>query len=134
MSRTTSLARNLALGLVFVNLVDFDMAYGHRRDPGGYRGAIEDFDGALSELEKELREEDIVILTADHGNDPTNDRHTDHTREFVPLIAYGGRVKDGLDLGTRASFADVGATIADAFGVEHDGPGTSFLGELLEIA
>ena len=134
MRRTTSLARDLALGLVFVNLVDFDMAYGHRRDAAGYRGAIEAFDAALAGLEKELREEDLVILTADHGNDPTNDRHTDHTREFVPLIAFGERVKGGLDLGTRTSFADVGATIAEAFGVEHDGPGTSFLGELLGTA
>ena len=74
---------------------------------------------------------DVFILTADHGNDPTNGTHTDHTREFVPLLVYGDGVRRGVSLGTRSTFADIGATIADAFGVDHDGAGSSFLGELL---
>lgn len=130
MRRTTALGRDLAVGLVFVNLVDFDMAYGHRRDPAGYRRCIEEFDSELRLLEGALREDDLVLLTADHGNDPTNGEHTDHTREYVPLLAYGEQVKSGVDLGTRTSFADIGATLAEVFGVEHDGPGTSFLSEI----
>lgn len=132
MQRTLETAKNLLGGLVFVNLVDFDMNFGHRRDPAGYGKAIEEFDVALAQLELERRDDDLFILTADHGNDPTNDAHTDHTREFVPLLVYGVKTKDALDLGTRDSFADVGATIAEAFRVDYSGAGTSFLSEILE--
>jgi phosphopentomutase len=131
MARTGDLVRELDRGLVFLNLVDFDMLFGHRRDPAGYRGAIEAFDRALVDLEADRRPGDVFILTADHGNDPTNGTHTDHTREFVPLLVYGDGVRRGVSLGTRSTFADIGATIADAFGVDHDGAGSSFLGELL---
>ena len=126
MAHTRKLASELDRGLVFVNLVDFDMLFGHRRDPVGYRRAIEEFDGDLRELEGALRENDVVLLTADHGNDPTHTETTDHTREYVPLIAYGQRLAKGVDLGTRESFADVGATIEELFGLEPGGPGRSF--------
>lgn len=131
MVQTGSLVRDLDRGLVFLNLVDFDMLFGHRRDPVGYRGAIEAFDRALVEIEGGRRADDLFILTADHGNDPTNGDHTDHTREFVPLLVYGDRVRRGTPLGTRTTFADIGATIAEAFGVPHDGAGSSFLEEIL---
>ena len=98
------------------------------------RGAIEAFDRALVEIEGGRRADDLFILTADHGNDPTNGDHTDHTREFVPLLVYGDRVRRGTPLGTRTTFADIGATIAEAFGVPHDGAGSSFLEEILARA
>lgn len=130
MHRILEEMREFIAGLVFVNLVDFDMAYGHRRDPAGYREAIEQFDRGLAAIQEVMRAEDLLLLTADHGNDPTNGRHTDHTREYVPLLAFGKRVRAGVDLGTRRSFADVGATLAQVFGVTHDGPGASFLEEI----
>jgi len=130
MDATKETMRFLAGGLCFVNLVDFDAEFGHRRDPAGYRRAIEEFDALLVDTEEYRRPGDLFILTADHGNDPTNQDHTDHTREYVPLICFGDRVKGGIDLGTRASFADIGATIAENFGVEWSGPGESFLREL----
>ncbi|MEM9380238.1 MAG: phosphopentomutase [Planctomycetota bacterium] len=130
MAHTRRSVKELAGGLVFVNLVDFDMLYGHRRDPAGYRTAIEEFDRALGELEHDRRDDDVFILTADHGNDPTNAEHTDHTREYVPLLVYGTQITGGVALGTRSSFADIGATIAEIFGVPHDGAGTSFLAEV----
>ena len=131
MAHTRQCVKDLAGGLVFVNLVDFDMLFGHRRDPAGYRRAIEEFDRALGEFDFDRRDDDIFILTADHGNDPTVSGHTDHTREYVPLLVYGQAVKGGVQLGTRASFADISATIADAFKIEYDGAGTSFLSEVL---
>ena len=117
-------------GLVFCNLVDFDMLYGHRRDPLGYRKALEEFDEDLGTFEPLLRDGDCVMFTADHGNDPTFAQGTDHTREYVPLIAYGPGLARGVDLGTRASFADIGATIEELFGLEPAGAGRSFAGEL----
>lgn len=123
-------ARTLERGLVFVNLVDFDMLYGHRRDAAGYRRALEEFDLDLGALDRELREADLVLLTADHGNDPTHVETTDHTREYVPLLAYGPGLAKGVDLGTRASFADVGATVAEALGVAVQGEGRSFFAAL----
>ena len=110
-------------GLVFSNLVDFDMLYGHRRDPEGYARALEHFDARLPEITAAMRAGDLLMITADHGNDPTY-RGTDHTREYVPLLAYGGRA--GVDLGTRASLADIGQTIAENFGLRL-GAGESFL-------
>jgi phosphopentomutase len=130
MKATARLARELDGGLVFVNLVDFDMLYGHRRDARGYRRALEEFDADYAELEGDLREDDLVLLSADHGNDPTKSETTDHTREYVPVIAAGPRVRGGVELGTRASFADVGATVEQALGLPPRGPGTSFLREL----
>jgi phosphopentomutase len=119
-------ARTLERGLLFVNLVDFDMLYGHRRDAPGYRRALEEFDRDLVELERELRPGDAVFVTADHGNDPTYTRTTDHTREYVPVLAFGPGCRAGVDLGTRASFADLGATVEEALGLGPVGPGRSF--------
>lgn len=132
MRATIDLARTQERGLVFVNLVDFDMLYGHRRDAPGYRRALEEFDRALPALERELGPEDLLLLSADHGNDPTFTATTDHTREYVPILAAGARVKPGVDLGTRASFADIGATVEEALGLDPRGPGRSFLREILD--
>lgn len=115
-------------GLIFSNLVDFDMLYGHRRDVEGYARALEHFDSRLPEIESAMREDDLLIITADHGNDPTY-RGTDHTREYAPLLVYGKRAKAGVNLGDRGSLADIGQTIADNFGLRL-GAGESFLGEI----
>ena len=131
MRATIELARSKERGLIFVNLVDFDMLYGHRRDALGYRRALEVFDRDLVALERELRPDDLVLLTADHGNDPTFMATTDHTREYVPILAAGARVKPGVELGTRSSFADIGASVEAALGLVPQGPGRSFLEELL---
>ena len=130
MERVLALARERERGLVFVNLVDFDMLFGHRRDPGGYRKSLEEFDAQLGELLPLLRRDDLCLLTADHGNDPTFTQTTDHTREHVPILAAGPRVRAGVDLGTRASFADIGATVEAAFGLAPAPPGRSFLAEI----
>ena len=116
----------LERGLIFTNLVDFDALYGHRRDPVGYARCLEAFDGLLPRLLAALGPDDLLILTADHGNDPTFSG-TDHTRERVPLLVTGPRVRSGVDLGTGSSFADVAATIAEVFGVVAPEIGTSFL-------
>jgi phosphopentomutase len=112
-------------GLIFSNLVDFDMLYGHRRDPEGYARALEHFDARLPEITSAMRDGDLLIITADHGNDPTY-RGTDHTREYVPLLVYGSRSRAAVNLGTRASLADIGQTIAENFGLRL-GAGDSFL-------
>lgn len=112
-------------GLVFANLVDFDMLYGHRRDPEGYARALEHFDARLPEIVAAMRNTDLLIITADHGNDPTY-RGTDHTREYVPLLVHGSRARAGVDLGTRASLSDIGQTVAENFGLRL-GAGESFL-------
>lgn len=115
---------------VFTNLVDFDSKYGHRRNPEGYAECLRQFDRALPDILAALGDEDLLILTADHGNDPTYPG-TDHTREFVPLLAYSKSLAQGRSLGTRATFADLGKTVLDYFGVESNNPlGTSFLGEM----
>jgi phosphopentomutase len=119
-------------GLIFANLVDFDMLYGHRNDPAGYARALEEFDRQLPGIEAALRQGDILMLTADHGNDPT-DASTDHSRERVPLLAVGPAVRPGANLGTRASFADVAATIAGWLAVTWGGAGQSFLPEMLRL-
>lgn len=116
-------------GLSFLNLVDFDAVYGHRRNPEGYGRALEEFDGRLPEVIDLLGDDDLLIITADHGNDPTH-HGTDHTREYVPLLVYSKRMKKGVSLGLRETFADVGATIADNFQVKMPQYGTSFLPEL----
>jgi phosphopentomutase len=117
-------------GLVFTNLVDFDTVYGHRNDPAGYAANLERFDARLARLLPTLRERDLLVITADHGNDPTTPS-TDHAREHVPLLLTGGLVRPGVDLGTRATFADLGQTIAEIFGVGPLANGTSFLRDIL---
>jgi phosphopentomutase len=112
-------------GLIFSNLVDFDMLFGHRRDVEGYAKALEYFDSRLPEIFSAMREDDLLIITADHGNDPTY-RGTDHTREYALLLAYGKNAKQGVNLGTRGSLADIGKTIAENFGVAL-ADGESFL-------
>jgi phosphopentomutase len=116
-------------GLVFGNLVDFDAMYGHRNDTAGYAANLERFDQRLGRLMPLLREDDLLVLTADHGNDPTTPS-TDHSREYVPVLAYGSGVAPGVDLGTRATYADLGQTLADVFGVGPLKCGLSFLGAL----
>ncbi|WP_136605826.1 phosphopentomutase [Paenibacillus dokdonensis] len=117
-------------GLSFLNLVDFDALYGHRRDPQGYAQALEDYDARLPEVFAKMTDEDLLIITADHGNDPTY-RGTDHTREYVPLLVYSPRFKNGgSELELRKTFADLGATVADNFGVKMPKYGTSFLKDL----
>ena len=130
MARFTERARTLDEGLLFINLVDFDMLYGHRRDAAGYARALEVFDQELVRFEESLRPGDLVLLTADHGNDPTFMDGTDHTREYVPVLAYGPDLAVGVDLGTRATFADIGATVEEHLGLDPAGPGASFLSEL----
>ena len=117
-------------GLCFVNLVDFDMLYGHRRDIDGYANALTEFDTWLGAFLEKLGEEDLVMITADHGCDPAYTATTDHTREYVPLMVLGKQVKP-VNLGTRASFADIAATVTELLGVEYDTPGKSFAKEIL---
>lgn len=112
-------------GLIFVNLVDFDTQYGHRNDLPGYAANLERFDARLAQVLPLLRETDLLIVTADHGNDPATPS-TDHSREHVPLLVAGASVKPGVDLGTRATFADVGQTLAEVFGLAPMKAGTSF--------
>ncbi|MDX5475510.1 MAG: phosphopentomutase [Bacillaceae bacterium] len=116
-------------GISFLNLVDFDAVYGHRRDPEGYARALEEFDARLPEVISNLKEEDLLIITADHGNDPTFPG-TDHTREYVPLLVYSPSMTEGKELELRKTFADVGATVADNFNVKMPKHGESFLPNL----
>lgn len=117
-------------GLSFVNLVDFDALFGHRRDPQGYGDALEEYDARLSEVLDKLKADDLLIITADHGNDPIH-HGTDHTREFVPLLAYSPRMTKGNKMQIRDTFADVGATIADNFTIKTPKNGKSFLPEII---
>lgn len=115
-------------GLCFLNLVDFDALYGHRRDPEGYKSCLEEFDKDLATFIPLMQNDDLLIITADHGNDPTWDG-TDHTREYVPILVYGKTLASG-NLGTRSTFADIGQTIAENFNVQKQHIGTSFLKDL----
>jgi phosphopentomutase len=117
-------------GLIFANLVDFDTVFGHRNDVSGYAANLETFDERLAGVEEALRATDLLIVTADHGNDPTTPS-TDHSREHVPLLMAGSRVRAGADVGTRLTFADLGQTIAEVFGVGPLAHGESFLGDIL---
>ena len=117
-------------GLCFINLVDFDMLYGHRRNIDGYAAALTEFDGFFGKFVESLGEDDIVMVTADHGCDPAYTATTDHTREYVPLLVAGKRVKP-VNLGTRASFADIAATVAELLDVRYETPGKSFAAEIL---
>ena len=116
-------------GLCFVNLVDFDMKYGHRRDIDGYAKAATVFDRQLGDFVAGMQGEDVLMITADHGCDP-GAPGTDHTREYVPILAYGPGVKAGVNLGTRTTFADVAATAAEMFGLSLSTPGRSFWQEI----
>ena len=141
LNRTSSNARGMQVtldmqkrdfeGLCFVNLVDFDMKYGHRNDIVGYASAMTEFDCWLDEFLPNMREEDVLIITADHGCDPATPS-TDHSREYVPMLIYGKPIKAGVNLGTRASFADISATVLEYFGVDKESTaGDSFLADVL---
>lgn len=117
-------------GLCFINLVDFDMLYGHRRNIDGYAAALTEFDGWFAEFMEKMGEDDIVMITADHGCDPAYTETTDHTREYVPLLIAGKQVKP-INLGTRMSFADIAATVTELLGVEFNTPGKSFAKEIV---
>jgi phosphopentomutase len=121
---------SVSRGLIFANLVDFDTQYGHRNDVEGYARNLEWFDGRLARLLPRLNPTDLLVVTADHGNDPTTPS-TDHSREYVPLVVAGSRIRAGADLGTRSTFADLGQTLAELFGVGRLVHGTSFLQEVV---
>jgi phosphopentomutase len=129
MAKTLEALATVPDGFIFTNLVDFDALYGHRNDVEGYASALEAADAWLPDLMGRLKEDDLMIITADHGNDPTTPS-TDHSREYVPLLAYGVKTKRGANLGTRATLSDVGQTVAHNFGV-HIEKGTSFLSEII---
>ena len=130
MAHTLHYADQDFTGLCFVNLVDFDMLYGHRRDIDGYANALSEFDAWLPKLLEKLGDEDLVMITADHGCDPAYTATTDHTREYVPLLVLGKQVKP-VNLGTRIGFCDIAATAAELLGVELDTPGKSFADRII---
>jgi len=117
-------------GLMFVNLIEFDMIYGHRNDPRGYADALEEFDSYIPEIQKRLKPTDLVIVTGDHGVDPTTPG-TDHSREYVPLLAFGPQVRHNIDLGIRESLGDIAGTLAEIFSLEPQPIGKSFLKEII---
>jgi len=129
MAKTLEAMASADTGLIFVNLVDFDQQYGHRNDVEGYGAALEEFDAWLPQLQAALTDRDLVILTADHGCDPTIPG-TDHSREYVPLLVFGPKARRGVDLGLRGSLSDIGQTVAENFGA-HIAHGKSFLPEIL---
>ena len=131
MEKTLELMDQDFRGLCFVNLVDFDMVYGHRRDIDGYANALSEFDKQLGTMLEKLRDEDIVMITADHGCDP-GFTGTDHTREYIPLLVYGRDVSEGVNVGTRTTFSDIAATILDLFGVENNTDGRSFKEKIMK--
>ena len=131
MAHTDHYAAQDFTGLCFVNLVDFDMVYGHRRNPEGYAEALSEFDTWLGSFLPRLGQEDVVLITADHGCDPCYRATTDHTREYVPLLVLGKAVKPG-SLGTRETFADIAATVTELLGVSYETPGRSFAKEILK--
>ena len=126
-----ALHEQTARGLIFTNLVDFDAKFGHRNNPEGYANALVEFDQRLPEILGALQEDDILMITADHGNDPTYPG-TDHTREYVPILITGEHVREAVNLGVRSSFADMAATIADIFGVKRPSSGRSFKPQIIE--
>ena len=130
MGHTMAYAKKDFQGLCFVNLVDFDSLYGHRRDVDGYAAALSEFDAWLGEFLPELGQEDLVLITADHGCDPSYTATTDHTREYVPMLALGKQVKPG-NLGTGKTFADIAATVAALLGVSLETPGSSFADRII---
>ena len=118
-------------GLIFTNLVDFDSKFGHRRNVEGYKEALEEFDARIPEIINAMKDEDILIINADHGNDPTY-KGTDHTREYIPVLVYGKNIKENTNLGIRNSFADIGATVADLLNVKMPKNGQSFKSEMMK--
>jgi phosphopentomutase len=128
--KTIELIKTASKGLIFTNLVEFDMLYGHRNDPRGYGRCLEEFDRRLPEIISNMKDNDILIITADHGCDPTTPS-TDHSREYIPLLVYGNKIKNGVNLDIRSSFADIAATIADLFNTEKPLNGKSFKEEIL---
>lgn len=130
MNKTLQLLNENFCGLCFVNLVDFDMKFGHRRDVDGYANALTEFDVQLGEFLSKMRPDDLLMITADHGCDPAA-KGTDHTRENVPLIIYGSQIRAGVDLGTLKTFADIAATVADIFSVDFVTSGESFLQKII---
>ena len=131
MAKTLAAMDEVERGLIFVNLVDFDMLYGHRNDVEGYARALEEVDAWLPSLDSKLAEGDLVILTADHGCDPTTPS-TDHSREYVPVLAYGPKARGAVNLGVRGSLSDIGQTVAENFATGIV-TGVSFLPELLGL-
>jgi phosphopentomutase len=129
MQQTANALDELKRGLIFTNLVDFDQQYGHRNDVEGYAGALEEFDRWLPGFQEQLTHGDLLLITADHGCDPTT-ASTDHSREYVPVLTYGPKARAGVDLGLRSSLSDLGQTVAENFGVEIQ-KGTSFLTAIL---
>jgi phosphopentomutase len=128
-NQTINALQDETRGLIFSNLVDFDMLYGHRRDVEGYAKALEYFDRRLPEVADAMDDRDLLIITADHGNDPAF-HGSDHTREYTPLIVYGKKSKQSVNLGTRESLADIGQTVAENFGIRLK-DGESFLRQIL---
>ena len=128
--KTIDAIKNADEDLIFTNLVDFDMLYGHRNNLEGYAKALEYFDGKLPEIIDALKEDDILILTADHGNDPYTPS-TDHSREYVPILVYGKKLKENVDLGIRETYSDISATLLDIFELEKLENGTSFKNEIM---
>lgn len=129
-NRTLEYMKDEFEGLIFTNLVDFDMLFGHRNDPGGYANALTEFDNRLPEMLEAMKEDDILIITADHGCDPTTPS-TNHSREYVPLIVYGKKLRQGLNLGVRASFTDIAQTLAQMFSTGADFKGDSFYEDVI---
>lgn len=129
-NKTLDYMRKVEKGLIFTNLVDFDMKYGHRNDPAGYGKALEEFDNRLPEIMAEMKPDDVLFITADHGCDPTTPS-TDHSREKVPLLVYGKQVSENINLGERETFADLGQTVLDFFEIAPMKAGKSFKSELL---
>ena len=127
--KTIEYIRKPSDGLIFTNLVDFDMVYGHRNDLDGYKAALEYFDNKLPDIISALKDEDILFITADHGCDPTTPS-TDHSREYVPILTYGKNIKAGVNLGIRSTFADLGKTIVDYLNIDNTLAGTSFLNDI----
>lgn len=130
LSLKKNIEHNNKHALIFANLVDFDEQWGHRRNPERFATALEEFDSRLAEIISSLHDDDLLIITADHGCDPTFQRHTDHTREYVPLLVYNKLMQHGKNLGTRKSFADIAKTITDIYQIENKLSGISFYKEI----
>jgi phosphopentomutase len=128
--KTLEYMKTAGRGLIFTNLVDFDMVYGHRNNVKGYAQALVEFDQRLPELVGGMRDNDVLMITADHGCDPVSSS-TDHSREYIPILVYGKGIRKGVNLGIRGCFCDIGKTVLDLFEVENDINGTSFSGEVL---
>ena len=129
--RTIEYTKKPFHGLCFVNLVDFDMKYGHRNDIDGYAKALTYFDSKLPEIMENLKDEDILMITADHGCDPSTPS-TDHSREYTPLVIYGKQLKNNVNLHVKKTFSDIGATIVEYLGLPLEIKGSSFLNEIIE--